>query len=132
MRPREITQTETQEGGTALPEKLRLAKYLLRSDSDLASLVIAGDHRAFDALTVRYRDPIYALALSSLGDEEEAGDAVCDAFVSAFRDVHSAGKACTPRVWLYLHALRAVLARLSTSPGKYTIERRIRIQAMAR
>lgn len=93
------------------PESLKLL-HKARSDEDLVGLTRAGDHAAFDELTVRYRDRIYTLAMLSLGDEDVAADAVCETFLSAYRDVDSVGGGCAPRTWIYLHALRAVFSRV--------------------
>lgn len=86
--------------------------YKIRSDEDLVNLARCGNDSAFDELTHRYRDRIYSLTFLSLGDEEAAGDALCDTFVSAYRGLGSIEKGCSPRTWLYLHAVRAVFTRL--------------------
>jgi RNA polymerase sigma-70 factor (ECF subfamily) len=85
-------------------------QYGVRSDDDLARMVRAGDHRAFAELVGRYRERVYALALDCTGSEEQAGDVVCETFVTAFRAAGSGARG-TPRRWFYVHTLRAVFAR---------------------
>ena len=97
-------------------------QYGVRSEDDLARLVRAGDHRAFEELVDRYRERVYALALDCTGSEEQAGDVLCETFVTAFRAA-GAGARGTPRRWFYVHTLRAVLAR--RAEGRHSSRQRI-------
>jgi RNA polymerase sigma-70 factor (ECF subfamily) len=56
-----------------------------RSDTDLLAAHAAGDADAFGEIVRRHRDRLWAVALRTLGDREEAADAVQDALVSALR-----------------------------------------------
>ena len=56
-----------------------------RSDADLLAAHAAGDPDAFGEVVRRHRDRLWAVALRTLGDREEAADAVQDALVSALR-----------------------------------------------
>jgi RNA polymerase sigma-70 factor, ECF subfamily len=56
-----------------------------RSDADLLAAHAAGDADAFGEIVRRHRDRLWAVALRTLGDREEAADAVQDALVSALR-----------------------------------------------
>lgn len=105
-------------------------RYGHRSDDDLGRLAEAGNTDAFDELVVRHRDRIYTLALRSLGgDEDQAGDVVCETFVTAFRSLGQGGR-CSPGAWFHLHALRAVLARTrSGRAARYRVETRIPVSA---
>ncbi|NEE11645.1 RNA polymerase sigma factor SigM, partial [Streptomyces sp. SID7499] len=53
------------------------------SDSDLLAQHVAGDPDAFGELVRRHRDRLWAVAVRTLGDREEAADAVQDALVNA-------------------------------------------------
>jgi RNA polymerase sigma-70 factor, ECF subfamily len=55
------------------------------TDADLLAAHADGDPDAFGELVRRHRDRLWAVALRTLGDREEAADAVQDALVSAFR-----------------------------------------------
>ena len=55
------------------------------TDADLLAAHGDGDPDAFGELVRRHRDRLWAVALRTLGDREEAADAVQDALVSAFR-----------------------------------------------
>src|SRR5512143_962584 len=48
-----------------------------------------GDLEAFNQLVLMYQDFLYRTALSILGDENAAADAMQDAFISAFRNLRS-------------------------------------------
>jgi RNA polymerase sigma-70 factor, ECF subfamily len=56
-----------------------------RSDAELLSAHAAGDPDAFGEVVRRHRDRLWAVALQTLGDREEAADALQDALVSALR-----------------------------------------------
>jgi RNA polymerase sigma-70 factor (ECF subfamily) len=56
-----------------------------RSDTELLAAHAAGDTDAFGEIVRRHRDRLWAVALRTLGDREEAADALQDALVSALR-----------------------------------------------
>jgi RNA polymerase sigma-70 factor, ECF subfamily len=55
------------------------------SDRELITAAQAGDAEAFGQLVVRYQRAAYGHAISLLGRREEAGDAMQDSFLAAFR-----------------------------------------------
>jgi RNA polymerase sigma-70 factor, ECF subfamily len=55
------------------------------ADVDLLRAHVAGDPDAFAELVRRHRDRLWAVALRTLGDREEAADALQDALLSAHR-----------------------------------------------
>ena len=55
------------------------------ADHELLRRHVAGDAEAFGELFRRHRDRLWAVALRTLCDPEEAADALQDAMVSAFR-----------------------------------------------
>jgi RNA polymerase sigma-70 factor (ECF subfamily) len=56
-----------------------------RTDRELMAASAAGDQDAFGEVVRRHRDRLWAVALRTLADREEAADALQDALVSAFR-----------------------------------------------
>ncbi len=100
---------------------LHPTEYRLFSDQALVDLTRAGNNTAFDELVERYCTCIYGFALSVLKNEDDAGDALCRAFLAARNDIHSVGGQCSPGTWLYLHGLRAVFQTLSPARGRYSI-----------
>jgi RNA polymerase sigma-70 factor (ECF subfamily) len=79
------------------------------SDQDLLALHVEGDPDAFGELVRRHRDRLWAVALRTLGDREEAADAVQDALVSAYRAAHTfRGQSAT---WLHRITVNACLDR---------------------
>ena len=55
------------------------------TDAQLVAAALSGRLSAFEALVVRHQDRLYLQALSYLRGEEEARDALQDAFLKAFR-----------------------------------------------
>ncbi len=59
------------------------------SDAELLHQHVAGDPDAFGKLFHRHRDRLWAVAVRTLGDPEEAADALQDAIIAAFRRARS-------------------------------------------
>ena len=81
------------------------------SDSELLARHVAGDHDAFGVLVQRHRDRLWAVALRTLGDREEAADALQDALVSAFRGAHTFQGRSAVTTWLHRIVVNACLDR---------------------
>jgi RNA polymerase sigma factor (sigma-70 family) len=62
---------------------------------------IAGDERAFDALIGPLVEPGYRLAVSMLENREEAEDAVQEATIKAWRNLHQLKDADVARSWFF-------------------------------
>src|SRR5919107_2603255 len=71
------------------------------SDRDLLTRHVKGDPDAFGELVRRHRDRLWAVALRTLGDREEAADAVQDALVSAYRAAHTFRGQAAVTTWLH-------------------------------
>ncbi|MEV6211133.1 RNA polymerase sigma factor SigM [Kitasatospora sp. NPDC051914] len=81
------------------------------SDADLLARHVAGDPDAFGLLVRRHRDRLWAVALRTLGDREEAADALQDAMVSAFRSAHTFQGRSQVTTWLHRIVVNACLDR---------------------
>jgi RNA polymerase sigma-70 factor (ECF subfamily) len=92
------------------------------SDSDAALLArhVAGEHDAFGELVARHRDRLWAVALRTLGDREEAADALQDALVSAFRSAHTFQGRSAVTTWLHRIVVNACLDRARRSAARRT------------
>ncbi|MFD7860929.1 RNA polymerase sigma factor SigM [Streptomyces sp. NPDC059783] len=82
------------------------------SDQDLLTQHVAGEPDAFGELVRRHRDRLWAVALRTLGDREEAADAVQDALVSAFRAAHTFRGQSAVTTWLHRITVNACLDRV--------------------
>ena len=56
-----------------------------RSDAELLAAHVDGDPMAFTELVRRHKDRLWSVALRTVGDPEEASDALQDALISAYR-----------------------------------------------
>ncbi|MET9873198.1 RNA polymerase sigma factor SigM [Actinacidiphila glaucinigra] len=90
------------------------------SDSDLLARHVAGDPNAFGELVRRHRDRLWAVALRTLGDREEAADAVQDALVSAFRAAHTFRGQSAVTTWLHRITVNACLDRARKAASRRT------------
>ena len=86
--------------------------YAARSDAELVELTKAGDNRGFDELVRRYRDRVYRLATKILRHDEDAAEALQDAFLSAYRGLANFKSESTFSTWLYRIATNASLMKL--------------------
>jgi RNA polymerase sigma-70 factor (ECF subfamily) len=84
------------------------------TDAELLQAHAEGDPDAFGELVRRHRDRLWAVAVRTLGDREEAADALQDALLSAFRAGRGAafrGDAA-PTTWLHRIVVNACLDRV--------------------
>src|SRR6185503_13328806 len=86
-------------------------QYTSQVDEDLVRLAQAGDTRAFDELVRRYRDKVYRLSYKILRHEDDASEALQDAFLSAFRGIKNFKVESTFSTWLYRIATNASLMK---------------------
>jgi RNA polymerase sigma-70 factor (ECF subfamily) len=90
------------------------------SDSDLLTRHVAGDPDAFAEIVRRHRDRLWAVALRTIGDREEASDAVQDALVSAFRSAHTFRGQSAVTTWLHRITVNACLDRIRKAASRRT------------
>ncbi|HEX6248764.1 MAG TPA: RNA polymerase sigma factor SigM [Nocardioidaceae bacterium] len=83
-----------------------------RDDRALLAAHVAGDAEAFGVLFRRHRDRLWAVSLRTVGDPEEAADALQDAMVSAFRRAGSYRGEAAVTTWLHRVVVNSCLDRL--------------------
>ena len=81
-------------------------------DTELLRRHVAGDGEAFGELFRRHRDRLWAVALRTVCDPEEAADALQDAMVSAFRRAADFRGDSAVTTWLHRIVVNASLDRL--------------------
>ncbi|MFF4339514.1 RNA polymerase sigma factor SigM [Kitasatospora sp. NPDC001540] len=85
------------------------------TDAELLARHTAGDPDAFGLLVHRHRDRLWAVAVRTLGDREEAADALQDALVSAFRAAAGFQGRSAVTTWLHRIVVNACLDRARRS-----------------
>jgi RNA polymerase sigma-70 factor (ECF subfamily) len=83
-----------------------------RPDAELVELTAGGETRAFDELVRRYRDRVYRLCMKILRHEDDAAEALQDAFLSAYRGLPKFKRESRFSTWLYRIATNASLMKL--------------------
>jgi RNA polymerase sigma-70 factor (ECF subfamily) len=91
------------------------------SDSELLAAHVQGDPDAFAELVRRHRDRLWAVALRTLGDREEAADALQDALVSAYRRAESFRGDAAVTTWLHRIVVNACLDRVRRRQARPTV-----------
>lgn len=96
----------------------------LASSDDIALLRahVAGDAHAFEMLVRRHRDRLWAVAVRTLGDREEAADALQDAFISAFRSAANFRGDSAVTTWLHRIVMNSCLDRIRRRKAHPTVE----------
>ena len=79
------------------------------SDADLLARHVAGDPGAFGELVARHQDRLWAVAFRTLGDREDAADAVQDALLSAFRGAAGFRGGAAVTTWLHRIVVNACI-----------------------
>lgn len=91
------------------------------SDTALLAAHVAGDPAAFDTLIRRHADRLWAVALRTLSDREEAADAVQDALLSAYRKADRFRGEAAVTTWLHRIVVNACLDRARRQRARPTV-----------
>lgn len=91
-----------------------------RSDSELLGDHVAGDPQAFEALVTRHSHRLWAVALRTMRNPEEAADALQDAYISAFRRADSFRGDAAVTTWLHRIVVNACLDRIRRNKSRRT------------
>jgi RNA polymerase sigma-70 factor (ECF subfamily) len=92
-----------------------------RDDAALLRAHVAGDREAFGELVRRHRDRLWAIAIRTLGDREEAADAVQDALISAYRAADRFRGDSAVTTWLHRIVVNACLDRVRRRQNRPTV-----------
>ena len=103
------------------PDTLRGVTAAASPDADLIAAHAAGDPHAFGELVHRHRDRMWAVALRTLRDPEEAADALQDAFISAFRAAAYFRAESQVTTWLHRIVVNACLDRIRSRQARPTV-----------
>jgi RNA polymerase sigma-70 factor (ECF subfamily) len=82
------------------------------TDAELLKMHVGGDPDAFGELFLRHRDRLWAVALRTLADPEDAADALQEAMISAFRRAASFRGESAVTTWLHRIVVNACLDRM--------------------
>lgn len=91
------------------------------SDAELIAAHTSGDPHAFSELFRRHRDRLWAVALRTMRDHEEAADALQDAMISAFRNASSFRAESQVTTWLHRIVVNACLDRIRRRQARPTV-----------
>jgi RNA polymerase sigma-70 factor (ECF subfamily) len=84
----------------------------LRSDAELLAAHVAGDPHAFGILFSRHRDRLWAVALRTMSNPEDAADGLQDGMVAAYRRAGSFRGEAAVTTWLHRVVVNACLDRI--------------------
>jgi RNA polymerase sigma-70 factor (ECF subfamily) len=85
--------------------------YHALKDDELVRIAQGADTRAFDELVRRYREKVYRLSFKILRNEDDAAEALQDAFLSAYRGLVKFKAESTFSTWLYRITTNASLMK---------------------
>lgn len=100
--------------GAAIPDDPEV------SDAELLQRHVEGDPEAFGILFQRHRERLWAVAVRTLGDPEEAADALQDAMIAAFRRAESFRGDSAVTTWLHRIVVNAALDRIRRRAARPT------------
>jgi RNA polymerase sigma-70 factor (ECF subfamily) len=83
-----------------------------RPDAELLQAHVAGDQEAFAELFDRHRDRLWAVALRTMGNPEDAADGLQDGVIAAFRRAGSFRGEAAVTTWLHRIVVNACLDRI--------------------
>lgn len=91
------------------------------ADRELMARHVAGDPDAFAELVRRHTGRLWAVALRTLGDPDDAADALQDALVSAFRAAGTYRGDAAVTTWLHRVVVNACLDRVRRAKARPTV-----------
>ncbi|AGL21705.1 RNA polymerase sigma factor SigM [Actinoplanes sp. N902-109] len=91
------------------------------TDAELLRAHVEGDPQAFGELVRRHRDRLWAVALRTIGDREEAADAVQDALLSAHRAAARFRGDAAVTTWLHRIVVNSCLDRIRRRQAHPTV-----------
>ena len=91
------------------------------SDAELLSLHVAGDRHAFSLIVERHRDRLWAVALRTTGDPDDAADALQEALIRAFQRASQFRGESAVTTWLHRIVVNASLDRLRRKAVRATL-----------
>ena len=92
-----------------------------RSDVELLRAHAAGDPEAFEEIVRRHRDRLWAVALRTMREPEEAADALQDALISAYRAAGAFRGDSAVTTWLHRIVVNACLDRIRRRQVRSTV-----------
>jgi RNA polymerase sigma-70 factor, ECF subfamily len=92
-----------------------------RPDAELLAAHVSGDPTAFASLVGRHRDRLWAVALRTTSDPEDAADALQDALLKAHRSADSFRGDAQVTTWLHRIVVNACLDRLRRAKSRPTV-----------
>lgn len=92
----------------------------LRTDHELLRAHVTGDADAFAELVARHKDRLWAVALRTMRNPEEAADALQEAYIAAFRRAGSFRGESQVTTWLHRVVVNACLDRIRRNKIRLT------------
>jgi RNA polymerase sigma-70 factor (ECF subfamily) len=90
------------------------------TDAELLRAHVEGDELAFGQLFARHRDRLWAVALRTMGNPEDAADGLQDGLISAYRRAGSFRGEAAVTTWLHRVVVNACLDRIRASRVRRT------------
>src|SRR3954447_593136 len=91
-----------------------------RSDHELLRAHVDGDPDAFGILFHRHRDRLWAVALRTMGNREDAADGLQDGLIAAYRRAGTFRGDAAVTTWLHRVVVNACLDRLRAAKVRRT------------
>ncbi len=91
-----------------------------RTDAELLTAHVQGDSDAFASLFGRHRDRLWAVALRTMGNPDDAADGLQDGLIAAYRRAGSFRGEAQVTTWLHRVVVNACLDRLRAAKVRRT------------
>ncbi|GAA2143223.1 RNA polymerase sigma factor SigM [Glycomyces algeriensis] len=91
------------------------------TDADLLRRHVGGEREAFGELFRRHRGRLWAVAVRTLGDPEDAAEAVQDAMIKAYQGAGGFRGGAAVTTWLHRIVVNACLDRIRASGRRPTV-----------
>lgn len=106
---------------------MEIEEYIIAGDTELVDASLEGDHKAFEALTTRYREAIFRLMVTRTGSEHDADDLIQETLIKVFLNLRSYNKRYTFGQWIYTIARNTLIDSQRRRHGDCSLEDRFSI-----
>ncbi len=88
---------------------MEIEEIIIADDAALVDAALEGDHLAFEALTMRYREALYRLMLTRTGSAHDAEDLIQETLIKVFINLARYDKSYTFGQWIYTIARNTLI-----------------------
>ncbi|MFI3263880.1 MAG: RNA polymerase sigma factor [Rikenellaceae bacterium] len=106
---------------------MEIEELIIAPDTTLVEAALGGDHQAFEALILRYRESIHRLLISRTGSIHDTNDLMQETLIKAYVNLHRYDTRYTFGQWIYTIARNTLIDSQRRRHDDFSLEDRFTI-----